>query len=442
MKRSLPAGRFWIDLFIVAFSLASISFLSSGFFNAADFAAWSGDPSALVSCFTSIGAGPCDGISKFPFAYLVNAYVVVGSEQRLALLNGLAILVPVLCLGWLSGWRMMLRGGSIYLMAIALSPLPGFYVRSGALEVQAGVVSGIYIACLSGVLFQGINSRSLFRIRVLLVVSGLLLPLYKDTIVLLVGLSVLVACLIKRFSFEHARKQLTVNGMAALVAYAALPVVVGIGLSLVYNILRYDSPLPVAYMNEAAQTTPTVARSFEFFLGSIMSPNGGVVVFWALPLSVAIFGWRLQAVRFQGMAAIVSGGAALLSCIAFARWWAPFGWDAWGDRLMIQPVLAILVALLMSLEPASKSVGGQGGVGSWFFAFPVLVASTYYAVIPYFNGRGEAFSQSLWSGPACTEMMHRLQTDAPAMGFSFWKTEDYYACARERMLHVPSTGVR
>jgi hypothetical protein len=415
-----------------------IARLATGFFNPTDLVVWKSDGEALAGCLSGANGGHCQRLSKFSAAYLLNSLLHSGSEVQLALLNGAALLLPVACLGLLGGWRLMLRGGVIYLLAIVLSPLPGFYVRSGALEVQAGVTSGIFMACLARLLFDSTEAAPSTQLRALLFVSGVLLPLYKDTLVVVIGMAALVVWVAIRAYRGQSARLPSPTRLKLLARHAAIPVAVGIAISLAYNMLRYDALLPVSYVQEAVQTAPGLWKSAEFFFGSILSPNGGVVVFWALPLAVAVLGWRMRDLRAEPYAVALVVVAALLSCIGFARWWAPFGWDAWGNRLMIQPMLAVLVVSLLSLQPLAAPRGPSRRSVSALFALPVLAASAYYMLVPYIDGRDEAIHRSLWPGPACAQMLHRLQTDAPSMGLSFWRTDDYYQCSRERMLHVPS----
>jgi hypothetical protein len=36
---------------------------------------------------------------------------------------------------------------------------------------------------------------------------------------------------------------------------------------------------------------------------------------------------------------------ALIYSVVLSCWWATFGWDSWGDRLMIPPMLAMIICL-------------------------------------------------------------------------------------------------
>jgi hypothetical protein len=64
--------------------------------------------------------------------------------------------------------------------------------------------------------------------------------------------------------------------------------------------------------------------------------------------------------------------------------------------------------------------------------------SIYYLSVPYLSTNfSTAMQASLNPGPACQNMYRALQNDAYGMGLEFWKSDIYYNCARERMLHLP-----
>ncbi len=423
---------------VLAVAAAWICAVAGRFFNPTDYGAWKGDWSALRNCLESVDASACAGFSKFPLAYLANASWAGGNERSLLWVNLLVLVLPVLCVVALRGWQTALRVGSVYALAIALSPLPLYYLNSGALEVQAGVFAGIYMAAVSSLLFQERPSKALLLI---LVVSGVVFPLYKDTVAALIGASVVAVMGCSAvLALRQGRPALAAK-WRALAVFAVLPVVVSLALVVSYNVVKYSVPWPHGYLEEARQTAPGLKKSMEFFFGSVFSPNGGVVVFWFLPMLVAAVGWFAMGFVPSRTTLALATIAALLSCLMFARWWAPFGWDSWGDRLMIQPILAVVVAALLSLElrPPVR-VAPVAWLVAGLLSTPALVWSGYYAAVPYLAGPGAALGPSLWSGPACEQMRQGLQNEAPSLGMAFWKTDTYYRCARERMLHVPSVS--
>jgi len=427
-----------LSALVSAMALLAITTSSAHFFNPTDYAAWKGDWAALKACTPTGGTLRCGGLSKFPPAYLFNASWSGTSERALIFINLAVLLAPIACVALMRGWRTSLLAGSVYLLAVACSPLPSFYLNSGALEVQSGIFAGIYIASVSQLLFRKRPSKSLYG---LVAFSGLVFPLYKDTAAALMGVSVAAALLIAALLAHRRRDPVLVASRRDIVLFAIAPVVTALLLVAAYNAVRYGTPLPQAYLDEARQTGITFAKSAEFLFGSIFSPNGGVLVFWFLPLFVAATGWFLLGLMPRRSSIGIAAFAAGLSCLMFARWWAPFGWDAWGDRLMVPSMLAILVAAQLSLEPRPRAaIGPRIALLTALLAAPLLVWSAYYVVVPHLTGPLKAIGRTLWPGPACEDMRKKLGGEAQALGLAFWKSDIYYRCARERMLHVPSVN--
>jgi len=182
----------------------------------------------------------------------------------------------------------------------------------------------------------------------------------------LVGTMALVACLSKETALpfvallgatcvaSHRTSGMTwerlLRSESARVMAAGIGMTLGLGLGAVANIVRFGVPYNAAYVHEAAWAPPLPLRA-EFFAALWVAPNAGLLFFWpllvlllvALPLAV----WSRQ--RREGSATdwVPMGGLGLLLVTLtalLAHWWAPFGWWAWGSRLILPwmpPVLLI-----------------------------------------------------------------------------------------------------
>ena len=413
-------------------------------FNPTDYAAWQADWRLAAECIGR-DAYPCPGMSKFPLSYLVVAWIAAtfdGSDRvALTSVNLLFLTLPLLCLIPLHGVRRLWLTGWPFVLALALSPLPVFYVASGALEIQSGILSGIYIGAFAMALATpGLRVHG--WLAVILVVSGFTFPLYKDTIGAVAGLAIVVLLWRQRAHLVAVWKQ--DGGRRALIrtaALAALPVMFAQIAGAAYSAFKYGVPLPVAYMEEAQHTAPGLAKSAEFLFGSLFSPNGGLLIFWGLPGLVALWCWRWSGWKLD-RAAVMAGIAVLaISCLAFARWWAPFGWDGWGNRLLVPAALGLVVAIMISLRPVEQGAAVpvmHRHRASMVASLPLLVCSAYYVAIPYLSPVGAAMPATLWPGPHCARLQQAIPDEALANGLAFWKSGVYYNCARERMLHVPA----
>jgi hypothetical protein len=120
-----------------------------------------------------------------------------------------------------------------------------------------------------------------------------------------------------------------------------------------FNVFRYGSPVNLDYAR-AAYTMPPGSRG-EYVAALIASPNLGLALFW--PGALALIGVAvtaglrgahgLQALSRRPALWLAGVGVALL--LVFASWYAPFGGIAWGPRLML-PWVPALVMLSISLH--------------------------------------------------------------------------------------------
>jgi hypothetical protein len=157
-----------------------------------------------------------------------------------------------------------------------------------------------------------------------------------------------------------------------------------------------------------------------------------------------IGGWRM--LGFSPRKSVVSLGVicVVLTLFGLAKWWAPFGWDSWGNRLAIPSIFGLMVGMLLSLEPLqSKNIFTNKFFNklrpyTLLLICPVIILCIYYLLVPYLSTSfSTAMQASLNPGPACQNMYRALQNEASSMGLEFWKSDIYYNCVRERMSHFP-----
>ena len=435
-------------------------FTRPAFFTDTDFGSWGGDWSRSSDCLR-LGKVPClnAGISKFPPAYLLNSYYVSFMDARgferawaLGLLNTIFLALPIAFIALVSGVRASLSRSLVYVVAVLLTAIPPFYVYSGALEVQAGILIGIFIACL--VLMNDDAGQPRRRaLTILLFLTALLLPLYKDTNIVIVGAGLMVVGMQRwrrnRNATEaiEARPPLWQTALPLSVALA-----VGLAISMAYNFLKFESVLPLVYLQEASQASPPPAQILEFFAATYLSPNGGVIVFWAGALCAMFWLLRSFDLIVSRTATSVAVVVVLIYSAILAGWWATFGWDSWGDRLMIPVMLAMVVCVTATargprvelqampnhrdgLESAKPSYGIARVIRTGA-VLVFLALSLHYTVVSYYADKEAVINASLYSGSRCQQMVRDLKA-MKAMGLAFWRTDSYYACARERFMYVP-----
>ena len=120
------------------------------------------------------------------------------------------------------------------------------------------------------------------------------------------------------------------------------------GLALVggFNLFRYDELRNREYLRPEFRI-PGLGHKLEYFAAQFVAPNGGLVWFWPSACALLVVSAR-RAVR------PALAGLAILCFLAagLASWWAPFGWDGWGPRLLLPWVLPALTPAALAAAPA------------------------------------------------------------------------------------------
>jgi hypothetical protein len=159
----------------------------------------------------------------------------------------------------------------------------------------------------------------------------------------------------------------------------AIGTATGITLNTGFNIFRFGTARNAVYLRSGLYA-PNLGVIARLFAAQWLAPNGGLVWFWplapALIFTVAVVSWRRrrpmswQRVAAPLVALLLIGQVTLLSA-----WWAPFGWYAWGPRLVLPLVPAMLVAACV--------LGTQDATATMvrFLRSPLLIPATALAIV-------------------------------------------------------------
>jgi hypothetical protein len=112
-----------------------------------------------------------------------------------------------------------------------------------------------------------------------------------------------------------------------------------------FNILRFGALQNTNYLR--SEFTTPLARIPDTALGLYVAPNGGILIFWssATVLLAALLLPPLVRRRDPAIALALALIVAGLT-VSLASWYSPFGWVAWGPRLSLPWVLALLLLAL------------------------------------------------------------------------------------------------
>ena len=186
--------------------------------------------------------------------------------------------------------------------------------------------------------------------------------------------------------------------------------VVGIGLNAGFNVFRYGTWRNTNYMRSALYA-PNAGVVSRIFAAEWFSPNGGLAWWWPLA-PVLVFSLAVVAYRRGGpmhwrrfavplVAALFVGQVLLL-----ATWWAPFGWYAWGPRLVLPLIPSMIVAACVLAAPSASTAVARFLTSRWLW--PVALIATVIALpqsVAMF--RGKVISE-FFAHPVCTNasLMH------------------------------------
>ncbi|MDQ1457916.1 MAG: hypothetical protein QOH28_3536 [Actinomycetota bacterium] len=195
--------------------------------------------------------------------------------------------------------------------------------------------------------------------------------------------------------------------------------IVGVALNAGFNVFRYGTPRNIDYVR-ASLYVPNPNVFARLFLAQWFSPNGGLAWFWPLApgivLAIAAASLRRRGPTNRPRAAAPAVAVLLIAQIALlATWWAPFGWYAWGPRLVIPLLPALLVVACVVATADATRIAARFLSSRWLLlaAAAVIVIGLPQAVV-------------LRHGLAVSQFFARSQ--CPRTGSVIVAPSAYYKC--------------
>ena len=137
----------------------------------------------------------------------------------------------------------------------------------------------------------------------------------------------------------------------------------GVAVSAAFNWFRYGQLTNYTYLHGYEQV-PGVVRRLSLAAALWIAPNGGVALFWTLAavIAVVLLVISIRTFRAHGDLRRIVPAVGLLVCLALltgtlASWYAPFGWVAWGPRLILPALPAImLIAVVIYADALGRTI--------------------------------------------------------------------------------------
>ena len=268
------------------------------------------------------------------------------ARTRILELLSVAAVVGAVVLAWIALNRAGQRAWFWAFMAVVLSSPLVWYARTTAGEALA---TGLLVAF----------------------VAATVIPAHPA----LVGLAAIGAAWTKETSYPFlvalgivglvlARRR-TGTSIRPHLIWGAVGLALGVLAASLFNIVRYGKVVSPNFF-ESELHTPGVARKLEYAVGVLVSPSGGMFVFWPAA-SVLVLVACIVALRGRAdpRPALVILAVILGLTLGFASWWTPFGWSAIGPRLALPWGLPLLLLALVAYGGAMRPFAMRLLVSPW-----------------------------------------------------------------------------
>lgn len=431
MKNLLKKFKTFYILLVIAIFLIIYLLQHPPIFLGIDYIAWHGDWHKLQCRFQALS---CEPLSKFPMAYLLNSLILdllPFKEKSLLIINSIFIISSLFIINSQNNNESILLRGVPYLIALIFTPLLPFYINSGALEIQFGVILGLFLISIYGYTVSK-NNISFYGY-----LSFFAIPFYKDTNCVLVIFIVILIVYLSTISakvnfFTHIKCN------TKFIIKLTLILLVTIILIISYNWVRYDSILPIAYIVEAKETSPDIIVKVQYLFWNLFSPSGGYLIFWSAAYFSLWICLRFGGLVFTKPALIVSASLIIFYTFLLANWWSPFGWIGWGNRLFIPIGISSLMLLASTATQKKTAIAKINTKKQLKFLllmalFIILLPSFLYIFVGYSKNRYQLMQNSMNWSTACKAVSKLVNVRDD----SFKKSPLNIQCHFDRFIYNP-----
>jgi hypothetical protein len=287
-----------------------------------------------------VPTGVATHVGPWPLLQYIPAVVLdalgvsqTATVQMLVITNALALWALFL-MAYVTVRRFAPAWVPIVFVALLASPLLWYGTTSFGEEIGAAIVVGVVAAILMGARPVLVGTLVAFA------------SMTKETNFIFVA-ALAVVCVVAQ---TESRREKT--GSRRLLGAVIAGVLIGVLANTAFNVFRFGSVRNVAYLH-SYERAPNAVVAVKSFAALWVAPNGGVTWFW--PCSLAVIGlsgagsiWTLRRSGRSWNAVVPAAvaGVLIVNVAAVSTWYSPFGWVAWGPRLLltILPATVLMAA--------------------------------------------------------------------------------------------------
>jgi len=278
---------------------------------------------ALVACLENSQFRGCAGTNQFGLPQHVPAMFLAWKGLDDTSIVFILSCLNVLALGILA--RIIYKSAAISPIAkvlIAITLIVGPIIAYGPYSFGEAISTLAYVGLVVAILDK--KYYQLIFFMVLAVTS-------RETA--FVSIALLTGAILA-FDSNRSRRELK---QMLLVVYGSM--LFGIVCLLSFNVWKFNTWKNLPHMDPVLRT-PGLKLKIESAVGVFLSPNGGLVPYWFLgavaALCIPLLGLmnrRLSTRKRFSFLLLISGFGAQVTILS--TWYAPYGWVAWGPRLIV-----------------------------------------------------------------------------------------------------------
>jgi hypothetical protein len=135
------------------------------------------------------------------------------------------------------------------------------------------------------------------------------------------------------------------------------------------NIVRFGSIWNTNYLDSHFRT-PGIGRTLEYVAALLVSPSGGIFVFWLSACALIGAACLLPFLsrpesRLDVRPALLLLAICLALLVGLASWWTPFGWTSYGPRLSLPWILPLVLISLVAYGEALAPLAARLLAPTW-----------------------------------------------------------------------------
>ncbi len=303
---------------------------------------------SLVSCLENGQFRGCAGTNQFGLPQHIPAMFLAWKGLDDASIVFVLSCLNVLALVLLA--RMIYKSAAISMITktfIGITLFIGPIIAYGPYSFGEAISTLAYVGLVIAIL-----DRKYFRLIFFMVLA----VTSRETA--FVSIALLTAAIL---IFDSKKSRREIREMSSAIYGSML---LGIVFLFSFNIWKFNTWKNLPHMDPVLRT-PGLRLKIESAIGIFLSPNGGLVPYWFLG-AVAAMGiplWGLMNRRLStrkrfGFLLLISGFLAQVAILS--SWYAPYGWVAWGPRLIV-PTTAmgatICLVIILQDEEILRNIG-------------------------------------------------------------------------------------